>query len=382
MDVPSKPRLLVVDDEAALMHALCDTLRDRGYEVEGFTSGEDALAALQQDRFDVLLTDLMMPDLDGLELLRRALGIDSDLVGLIMTGQGTIGTAVEAMKSGALDYILKPFKLSAIMPVLSRALAVRRLRAENAELQRRVQQRTAQLEAANRELEAFSYSVSHDLRAPLRKLEAFSGILVSDFEEALPEEARSLLERITANARRMSQLVEDLLRFSRLSQQPVTRTLVDLQALVQEVTDELLREERNAHVSVQVGPLPERVADAALLRQAFSNLLSNAMKFSRHREDAKIEVGAEQQEDEYVFFVRDNGSGFDMKHAHKLFEVFQRLHSGGEVEGTGIGLSLVQRIIHRHGGRIWAYAEVDRGATFYFTLPPPDPAEVDGAPEE
>jgi FixJ family two-component response regulator len=216
MSGASITRILIVDDEAAQMKALCDTLEDNGYETVGFTAGTAALAALRESKFDLLLTDLMMPVMDGLTLLRAAQEIDPGLVAIIMTGQGTIDTAVEAMKANALDYILKPFKLSVILPVIARALTVRRLRLENAALERSVIRYTAELESANKELEAFSYSVSHDLRAPVRAIDGLSGILLKEFSPQMPDEAREIVQRVYTSARRMGQLIDDLLRFSRL----------------------------------------------------------------------------------------------------------------------------------------------------------------------
>ena len=351
------------------MQALSDTLRGRGFETAGFTSGSAALAALRTQPFDLLLADLMMPEMDGITLLRAALDGVPNLVGVIMTGQGPVETAVEAMKTGALDYILKPFKLSAMMPVLNRALGVRQLRMQNTELERRVRERTAALEAANRELEAFSHSVSHDLRAPLRRVDSYIGILVEDFGGQVPAEAHELLDRIVSITRRMSQLIDALLRFSRLGQQPLSKKPIDVTELVEDVLAELRAEEQHRHLDAQVDALPAAYGDRSLVRQVFYNLLSNAFKFTRHRADGVIEVGSRQEDGEPVYFVKDNGVGFDMKYAEQLFSVFQRLHPSDDFEGTGVGLHTVDRVIRRHGGNVWATSEPGKGAAFWFTLP-------------
>jgi two-component system, sensor histidine kinase and response regulator len=366
---PLGARLLVVDDEASHMRALCDTLRDQGHAPEGFTNPAAALTAIEPGRFTLLLTDLMMPEMDGIALLRAALVRDPDLAAVIMTGAGTIATAVEAMQVGALDYLVKPFKASTILTVVSRALAVRDLRVRNAALERALREHAAELEAANRELESFSYSVSHDLRAPLRSIHGFSKILLAEFSAQLPEEARRLLDRVAANAVRMGDLIEDLLRFSRVARQPLQRRPVQVGDLVREVLDELRAPDPERALELSIGALPDCVADRSLLRQVFSNLLSNALKYTRRCEAPCIGLGCDEVEGERRYFVRDNGAGFDMQHASKLFGVFSRLHTADQFEGTGIGLSIVQRIVQRHGGRIWAEAEVDKGATFYFTLP-------------
>ena len=367
--VAPKAKILVVDDEVAHMRALCDTLRDHGFETVGLASARVALETVKGTKFDLLLSDLMMPEMDGIALLQGATKTDPDLVGIIMTGEGTIATAVAAMKSGALDYILKPFKLSAILPVLERALTVRNLRLENARLEREVRERTVALESANHELEAFSYSVSHDLRAPLRHITGFAQILHQSVGASISEEDRHVLERILTSADRMSRLIADLLAFSRTSRAELHRGRVNLQELVESVVAEIQPETAGRNIIWKQGALPEVMADSSLLRQVVSNLLMNAVKYSRPRDPAEIEIGCLPDAKETVIFVRDNGVGFDMSFADRLFGVFQRLHSDQEFEGTGVGLANVRRIIARHSGRTWAESRLGEGATFYFSLP-------------
>lgn len=240
----------------------------------------------------------------------------------------------------------------------------------NRELEQRVIERTAQLEAANQELEAFAYSVSHDLRAPLRGVEGYSRLLLEDYSEQLPDPAHELLEKVRAAVMRMSDLINALLAFSRLARQPINREDVDVRKVVDRVISELEHEVGSRQINWTVGALPGCSADPALLYQVFANLVSNAIKYSQVRPIAHIEIGSQQHDEETVYYVRDDGVGFDMSYAAKLFGVFQRLHHASEFEGTGIGLANVQRIIQRHGGRIWAESEPDRGATFFFTLAP------------
>jgi PAS domain S-box-containing protein len=238
----------------------------------------------------------------------------------------------------------------------------------NAELEQRVVERTAQLEAANQELEAFSYSVSHDLRAPLRAMDGFSRILIEEYAPELPGEAQRYLGMVRDNVQQMGHLIDHLLAFSRLGRQPLTRQRVEPAKLVQEALDELCADQEGRNITVTIGDLPACQADPALLRQVFANLLGNAFKFTKGRDPALIEVGCDNHTGEPAYFVKDNGVGFDMQYADKMFGVFQRLHRAEDYEGSGVGLATVQRIILRHGGRIWAEAEVDKGATFYFTL--------------
>ncbi|WP_020472205.1 response regulator [Zavarzinella formosa] len=667
MNTSSLGRLLIVDDEIELLNSLADKLARQGYETVRFSSPHEALNALAGRAFDLLLTDLMMPGMDGITLLQAARKIEPDLAGIVMTGQATVQTAVDAMKSGAADYILKPFKLNVILPVLARALELRRLRLENLQLretvgiyelcnaiaftldhqtllnkvidaamqqceaeeasimlptdkgdelrvavirgdgrahlvgervplehgiagwvtrhrepltlmgevrdprfspvqarsdircaismpmlvggklvgvlnvnstnrrqsstmgqvkslgilantgasalesarlhlavlraeeqyrsifenasegilqsspdgrvqianpamagilgydspgdliagvrdlgsqvyqngqdreevkrlveehgqvqnielrmvrkdggriwvslngrairnsqgktlryestiiditrrkfaeeslrsanealEQRVRERTAELEAANKELEAFSYSVSHDLRAPLRAIDGYARIVISDFGPSLPDEAQDYLRDVLRGAQQMSRLVDDLLGFSRLSRQPLRKQPVDTLKMVQKCLEELKPVVAERPVEIRIGDLAPCQADPNLLKQVWFNLLSNAFKYTGKRNPAVIEIGCQSDSLGSTYFVKDNGAGFDMRYVHKLFGVFQRLHRAEDYEGTGVGLAIVQRIVQRHLGRVWAEAEPDRGATFFFFLP-------------
>jgi light-regulated signal transduction histidine kinase (bacteriophytochrome) len=231
-----------------------------------------------------------------------------------------------------------------------------------------LEQNRAELESQNAELDAFSYSVSHDLRAPLRAIDGFSRILLDEYAGDLPPEGRRYLGLVSRNTQEMGRLIDGLLAFSRLGQQQLDRRAVDVEAVAREVVAELESAAAARTVEISVAALPGARADATLLRQVFRNLVSNAFKYTRERDPARIEIGSDGGAGRAVYFVRDNGVGFDMRYADKLFHVFQRLHRAEEYEGTGVGLALVARIVKRHGGRIWAEARPGEGATFYFTL--------------
>jgi signal transduction histidine kinase len=247
--------------------------------------------------------------------------------------------------------------------------AERQIREFNRDLEHRVAERTAQLEAANKELEAFAYSVSHDLRAPLRAIDGFSQILGEDYRDKLDAEGQRHLASVRSNARRMGQLIDDILAFSRTSRQEMLLAAIDMTSMAREVFEEVHAAAPDRNIELRLDTLPPATGDRALIRQVLVNLLANAVKFTAGREGAWVEISATAEDAENVYCVKDNGAGFDMEYATKLFGVFQRLHRVEEFEGTGIGLAIVKRIIVRHGGRVWADGKVGAGAAFYFTLP-------------
>lgn len=249
------------------------------------------------------------------------------------------------------------------------ALVITRLRRVSVELEDQVAQRTIQLAAANQELEAFSYSVSHDLRAPLRSIDGFSRALLDDYSVQLDEVGKDYLQRVRAATQRMGQLIDDMLKLSRVTRSEMNFETVNLSVLAQTVADELQQAQPERRVEFVCMPGMTVRGDAHLLKIALENLLGNAWKFTSKREHAHIEIGVTHKVGASVYFIRDNGAGFDMAYVGKLFSAFQRLHAMAEFSGTGIGLATVQRIIHRHGGRVWAEGELGKGATFYFTLP-------------
>jgi PAS domain S-box-containing protein len=267
-----------------------------------------------------------------------------------------------------------------VAEVVARKRAERELQTLNAQLEDRIRERTAQLETANSELEAFSYSVSHDLRAPLRSLHGFSQALLEDYSDRLDAQARDWLQRIQVASQRMGVLIDDLLILARVARREMHPAPVDLSALARAVADELRQREPERRVTFRIAEELTATGDAGLLQVALENLFGNAWKFTSKRPETTIEFGTCAHVGQRVFFVRDDGAGFDMAYADKLFGPFQRLHAASEFPGTGVGLATVQRIVHRHGGRVWAEGAVDRGATFYFTLQGALPAPLSEDP--
>lgn len=238
----------------------------------------------------------------------------------------------------------------------------------NNDLELRVKDRTAQLESANSELEAFSYSMSHDLKAPLRHITGYVSLLVKKYWEVLPDDGRHYLETISGASNTMSQLIDGLLQFSRIGRVEINHRLVNMNEIVESMLLPIREQDVEHRIELQVDSLPSVYGDMVMLNSVWSNLIENAVKFTQKRDLAQISIGAEETDGEIVYYIKDNGAGFDMQYSAKLFAVFQRLHTREDYEGTGVGLASAQKIIHKHGGKIWAVAAVDQGATFYFSL--------------
>ncbi len=299
------------------------------------------------------------------ELQQRGFVRDIELKLYTKSGEARIfSNNINMIEFGGQNYVL-----TTIQDITDRKRAEEEIRTLNAELERRVVERTSQLEAANKELEAFSYSVSHDLRAPLRHIDGFAGLLQKYVRGMLDVKGIRYLDTISASAKKMGTLIDELLVFSRMAKIDLKKTPVDVSKMVYDILKELDHETRERTITFDVQPLPIDQADPTMLRLVFQNLISNAMKYTRKQPSAKITVSCEERGDERAYRVQDNGVGFDMKYSDKLFGVFQRLHREEEFEGTGIGLANVRRIVHRHGGRVWAEGAVNTGATFYFSLP-------------
>jgi signal transduction histidine kinase len=310
---------------------------------------------------DLVLTDVMMPRMDGFELLRRLRSetATKTIPVILLSARAGEESRVEGLNAGADDYLVKPFTSSELLARVAAHLRLAKTRKEAAE----------RLRIANKELESFAYSVSHDLRGPLRGIDGWSLALLEDYGAQLAPRAHQYLQRVRSEAQRMGLLIDDLLELSRITCADMRTAAVDLSALANAVADRLCDGAPDRKIDFVIERGLTAVGDAPLLDVALANLFGNAVKFTGRLESARIEFGQSGNGGEKLFYVKDNGIGFDMAHAKMLFGAFQRFHKDTDFPGTGIGLATVQRVIHRHGGRVWAEAEPEHGATFYFTLP-------------
>ncbi len=386
MDAPL--RILHLEDDPLDAELVMSALDAEGipFDMVRVTTRSDFVDALQTGSFDMIFADYSLPAFDGLAALEISKEKCPDLPFIFVTGKMGEELAIDTLKSGATDYVLK-HRLSRLAPSVRRAIAevgerLKRRRAEKElrkhqeHLEQLVEERTAelrrvnrQLEAAYKDMESFSYSASHDLRSPLITIEGFARILEEDYAARLDEEGRRFLGIIRQNSRKMSQLIEDILSFSRVSTKGVQKSSINMEALARQVVDELEKESKDRKIAFEIHELPPAYGDLSMIRQVFLNLLSNAVKYTLTNDSAAIIIGGDRNEGENVYYVSDNGVGFETESADKLFLLFHRLHSQLEFKGTGVGLAIVKRIIEKHGGRVWAEGKVDEGATFYFSLP-------------
>ncbi|MDB6066796.1 MAG: phytochrome, two-component sensor histidine kinase [Pedosphaera sp.] len=381
-----KVNILLVDDEPANLLALEATLECLGQNLVKASSGKEALRCLLEKDFAVILLDVQMAEMNGIETAEamRERQRSRHIPIIFLTGVvKTEEMMFKGYSAGAVDYLMKPIvtgilrakvevfvELAVARQKLQEEIAERaRIAVEISKLNMVLEQRNADLIAANADLETFGHSVSHDLRAPLRHIHGYIGFLQESAVNKLDERELKQMEKINASALRMGQLIDDLLAFSRTGRAELHKGQVKMGLLVQETLGRLQPDLVNRNIVWNMLPLPEVRGDNNLLCQVWANLIGNAVKYTRTRDRAMIEIGAVVQDNEIIFHIRDNGVGFSMKHSDKLFGVFQRLHSQAEFEGTGIGLANVRRIIQRHGGRTWAESKEGEGATFYFSLP-------------
>jgi light-regulated signal transduction histidine kinase (bacteriophytochrome) len=377
--------ILLVDDAPSNILVLEELLAKEGRSFLKANNGKEGLKLALEKEVDLIILDVQMPDMDGFEVAQilKSNNRTRDIPIIFATAtKKEHHSMLQGFEEGAVDYLFKPLDREITQAKVAILLKIQRQKKELMEKNRSLENATRQIDQLNRELlsnmeqlktvnedlESFSYSVSHDLRAPLRALISYSQIFQEDFYDKLDEEAKSLLDRIKYNSNRMNTLINDLLAFSKMGRKPLLKTRVDTGDLVQKVIAEL-PETQQHKVAFKINHLENAYGDPSLLQQVWVNLIDNAVKYSSKKDTPEIEISCTRQNDEIIFSVKDNGAGFDMKYADKLFGVFQRLHSAREFDGTGVGLATVQRIIKRHDGRIWADARENEGATFSFTLP-------------
>ncbi len=365
------PKILIVDDKPENLIALEIVLKDLDIELIKANNGNEALRATLHHDFALALLDIQMPEMDGYELagILREEEKTAHLPFIFISAVYTDNLNVfKGYEKGAFSFITKPFQPEILINKVKFFIEKHQQEIELYQLNKDLAKKNVDLEFAVGELDAFTYSVSHDLRAPLRALNGYAGILKEDYEKKIDEEGKRVIETICENAMKMNSLIDSLLSFARLGKKELSKSTIDTKMLVKEVLQDLTKKTEDKTI-FEVKDLPDLSGNKELIKQVFVNLISNAVKYSSKKDKPVIEIGYQNKDGQIIYYVKDNGAGFNMLYVDKLFGVFQRLHNTNEFEGIGIGLANVQRIITRHGGKVWAEAKVNEGATFYFTLP-------------
>lgn len=370
--VDKRNKVLIVDDSPTDSNMIRDMIiSEEGSPFDVILADRlsKGLKLLDEEGIDLVLLDLFLPESRGLSTLSKVNDKAPQTPIVVLTGAHDEEMAIKTLQSGAQDYLLKE-ELNRNLLRRTMRYSIERKRVEEmmAQQSRELARSNTELASVNNELESFAYSVSHDLRAPLRSIDGFSQALLEEYADKLDAQGKEYLQRVHAAALHMAELINDLLSLSRVTRTEITHASVDLSALAHEVAVELQKQQPERQMEFNITEGLTGDGDKNLLRIALTNLLGNAYKFTSKCKQARIEFGVTQHKGKPSYFVRDNGVGFDMAYANKLFSPFQRLHSPGEFPGTGIGLAIVQRVIHRHGGDVWAEGKVDQGATIYFTL--------------
>jgi len=366
-----KPKILMVDDRPENLIALERLLKNMDVELYKATSGNEALKLTLHHDFALALLDIQMPGMDGYELaeLLREEEATATLSFIFISAIYTDATNIfKGYEKGAFSYITKPFKPEFLINKVKLFIDKHKHEQALIEAQKILQQKIDHLKVTNKELKSFSYSVSHDLRAPLRVIDGYANILMEDYYKELSEGGQKIAGGISKNAKKMAGLIEDLLDFSRISRQVVTPEMLDMTNLFKDMFEDLTPDDESDNITFELHKLPKVVGDRVLMKRLISNLLSNAIKYSANKEKSVIEVGHYKEGSETVYYIKDNGVGFDEDYKEKLFDVFQRLHGDNEFKGSGVGLAIAQRVISHHNGKIWGESKPGEGATFYFSI--------------
>jgi two-component system, sensor histidine kinase and response regulator len=367
-----KPKILVVDDKRENLFAIETVLKGLDVELIKATNGNDALKETLHHDFVLALLDIQMPGMDGYELasiLReepKTANLPFIFISAVYTEPANVFKGYEL---GAFSFISKPFEpkflINKVKLFVDKYLYEAALEEKNKELEKK----NEQLTEAYKELDFFTFSVSHDLRTPLRFINGYSNILKEDFQEILNEGALSVLEKVSNTAKEMDLMIDELLMYSDLGRRELRKSKIDVNQMASFVKNEVLKEYAAEGITFQIDDLPEAYGDHFMITQVFTNLISNAVKFSLPKPNPEVLITGESKADVNIYKIKDNGVGFNMDYAYKLFGVFQRLHTKEEFEGMGVGLAKVKRIITRHGGNVWVESEIGKGSTFYFSLP-------------